>query len=90
MEAWEEGSLTPNPDVWCNREIKFGLLMEKALISGQWLATGHYASIQWSEEGRPMLYRARDRQKDQTFFLSSVPESSLERVSNIAYNENRL
>lgn len=81
LKDWEGGRATPNPDIWCNREIKFGLLMDKALRGcRQWLATGHYANINWSQDGRPKLMRARDRNKDQTFFLSSVPESSLCKV----------
>ncbi|KAF8590041.1 5-methylaminomethyl-2-thiouridylate-methyltransferase [Ramaria rubella] len=78
LKDWEDGCATPNPDIWCNREIKFGLLMEKALRNGgNWLATGHYANIAWSLDGRPRLMRGRDCTKDQTFFLSSVPEASL-------------
>ncbi|KAF8511133.1 tRNA-specific 2-thiouridylase [Hysterangium stoloniferum] len=78
LRQWESGRGTPNPDVWCNREIKFGLLMEKTVgMQGGWLATGHYANVFWSIDGRPQLFRARDRQKDQTYFLSSVPESSI-------------
>lgn len=45
-----------------------------------WLATGHYAHIVWSENGRPKLFRARDRKKDQTYFLSCVNENALARV----------
>lgn len=96
LDDWKEGT-TPNPDVNCNREIKFGALMDRVLSlphehereessssSGSrrgrkksWLATGHYANIVWSETGRPMLHRARDRTKDQTYYLSSVTESRL-------------
>ncbi|KIJ26430.1 hypothetical protein M422DRAFT_61240 [Sphaerobolus stellatus SS14] len=78
LQAWEDGSLTPNPDVWCNREIKFGVLMEKIIPSqGKWLATGHYANVLRNDHGRPILYRASDKQKDQSFFLSSISEESL-------------
>ncbi|SPC65334.1 related to trna methyltransferase [Ustilago sp. UG-2017b] len=84
LDDWKEG-VTPNPDVGCNREIKFGALMDRVLspplgVQGggkSWLATGHYASINWSNEGRPMLYRARDRTKDQTYYLSKVGEERL-------------
>jgi len=55
--------------------------MDKVIPSkGQYLATGHYANVQWREDGRPMLYRARDLKKDQSFFLSSVTEESLKKV----------
>ncbi|KAF8495309.1 tRNA-specific 2-thiouridylase [Gautieria morchelliformis] len=81
LKDWAGGRATPNPDIWCNREIKFGLLMQRTLWgSRQWLATGHYANIAWSQDNRPRLLRARDRNKDQTFFLSSVSEASLGRA----------
>ena len=76
---WKQGT-TPNPDVSCNREIKFGALMDRVLPHNggkSWLATGHYASIAWSDQGRPMLMRAKDRTKDQTYYLSSVGEQRL-------------
>ena len=81
LSDWADGRSTPNPDIWCNREIKFGYLLERLLREGkQWLATGHYAKIAWTQDGRPQLRRARDRNKDQTFFLSSLTESSLSKV----------
>jgi len=67
---------TPNPDVLCNREIKFGVCFEHALRLGAGLfATGHYAR---SEGGR--LLRAADGNKDQTYFLHSVPGAMLRRT----------
>ena len=60
---------TPNPDVWCNREIKFKALLEYAKTLGaDYLATGHYASLQ-KENGHFKLLKARDENKDQTYFL---------------------
>ncbi|CBQ67690.1 related to trna methyltransferase [Sporisorium reilianum SRZ2] len=81
LDEWRQGT-TPNPDVSCNREIKFGALMERLLPEREkgrksWLATGHYAHVAWSEQGRPMLMRAKDRTKDQTYYLSSVAEDRL-------------
>ncbi|GJJ12536.1 hypothetical protein Clacol_006779 [Clathrus columnatus] len=45
-----------------------------------WLATGHYANIKWSKYNRPKLYRAHDRKKDQTYFLSCLYEHNLEKT----------
>ncbi|CAE7126146.1 unnamed protein product [Rhizoctonia solani] len=81
LEAWTNGR-TPNPDVFCNREIKFGALFESIISPGDrntWLATGHYAKISY-HRGRPRLMRARDENKDQTYYLSSVGESKLRRT----------
>ena len=85
---------TPNPDVWCNREIKFGKLLEHVKgeeIGAKYLVTGHYAEI-WREYGddnieqlssslkRIELRRAKDETKDQTYFLASVPSKALQSV----------
>ena len=64
---------TPNPDVACNREIKFGVCRAYARrLGGEWLATGHYARAGISADG-PALLTARDAGKDQTYFLHGVP-----------------
>jgi len=71
---------TPNPDVLCNREIKFGVLRRYAdRLGGRWLATGHYARIE-HRDGRPRLLKGRDPGKDQSYFLHAVDASELERV----------
>ncbi|HEY6452163.1 MAG TPA: tRNA 2-thiouridine(34) synthase MnmA [Steroidobacteraceae bacterium] len=71
---------TPNPDVLCNREIKFGLCLRYALRLGAALfATGHYAR-RLDEADGPALYQARDADKDQTYFLHAVQRASLARV----------
>ena len=65
---------TPNPCVACNRSIKFGSLLEKALAWGfDGIATGHYAAIE-EEDGRYRLKIPKDRRKDQTYFLYAIPE----------------
>ena len=66
---------TPNPDVLCNREIKFGVLRRYARrLGAEHLATGHYARL--GEIGnRPILLKARDGQKDQSYFLHAVDAS---------------
>jgi tRNA-specific 2-thiouridylase len=63
---------TPNPDVLCNRQIKFGVLRAYARRLGTpVLATGHYARLE-SRSGQPVLLKARDRSKDQSYFLHAV------------------
>ena len=63
---------TPNPDVLCNREIKFGVLRDYAnRLGGDRLATGHYARLTDSGSG-PVLLRGRDANKDQSYFLHAV------------------
>ena len=70
---------TPNPDVLCNREIKFKLFVEYAAMLGfDIIATGHYARR--SPEGEPFrLFKGRDTGKDQSYFLQAVPKAQLER-----------
>jgi hypothetical protein len=50
------------------------------------LATGHYARVDWTEGGRTKLMRSADATKDQTYYLSSVPEAQLSRVSDLLYS----
>jgi tRNA-specific 2-thiouridylase len=55
LKTWEDGH-TPNPDVWCNREVKFGALtgaIRGAGITAPWLAYGHYARKGWSSKDFP-------------------------------------
>ncbi|KAI9446552.1 tRNA methyltransferase [Lactarius indigo] len=78
IKTWESGN-TPNPDVWCNGEIKFGALFDNLPQGTQFLATGHYARKAYHPSNhRPKLMCASDRTKDQTYYLSSIPESSLD------------
>ena len=71
---------TPNPDVLCNREIKFGVALRYATRLGADLfATGHYARLWQGPEG-PQLLKALDRSKDQTYFLHAVDARDFERV----------
>ena len=65
---------TPNPDVLCNREIKFKAFLNYALnIGADLIATGHYANLKKSKDGI-FLTRAKDIDKDQTYFLHEVKE----------------
>ncbi|HEX5961275.1 MAG TPA: tRNA 2-thiouridine(34) synthase MnmA [Rhodanobacteraceae bacterium] len=68
---------TPNPDVMCNREIKFGMFLADARANGaEGIATGHYARNA-CEDGRWKLLRANDRAKDQTYFLHTLDQAQL-------------
>jgi tRNA-specific 2-thiouridylase len=71
---------TPNPDVLCNREIKFGVCLAWAQrLGGTHFATGHYARVRAEADG-PALYKARDAAKDQSYFLHAVARTQLSRV----------
>lgn len=68
---------TPNPDVLCNREIKFKIFVEYAeMLGAQRIATGHYARLEWRGSELRLL-KGRDPAKDQTYFLHAVPASQL-------------
>lgn len=75
--------LTPNPDLACNRHIKFGALLAWAIERGaDVLASGHYARLRPSPDGGPpQLLRGADPAKDQSYFLASVPGEALARAS---------
>ncbi len=73
LEEYARGR-TPNPDVLCNREIKFGPFKEHALALGaDYIATGHYCGIR-HEGDRHFLLKAADTGKDQTYFLNQVTQ----------------
>ncbi|HET6630124.1 MAG TPA: tRNA 2-thiouridine(34) synthase MnmA [Woeseiaceae bacterium] len=68
---------TPNPDVFCNRDIKFGVFRRYAKrLGGSLLATGHYARVE-TLDGEARLYKSRDPDKDQTYFLHAVEAEAL-------------
>ena len=80
--------ITPNPDVMCNKEIKFGIFLEKALQMGaDYVATGHYIKIQKSKLKNQndnlkskivyKLLQARDQNKDQSYFLWILTQKQL-------------
>lgn len=71
---------TPNPDVMCNREIKFGEFLQKALdLGAERIATGHYARVD-SRDGVYRLLRAVDGNKDQTYFLHALNQYQLSKA----------
>lgn len=72
---------TPNPDVLCNREIKFKAFLDMALkLDAQYLATGHYAQLGRDHKGRRTLLRGADAGKDQSYFLYMLSQPALERA----------
>ncbi|MCU0975340.1 MAG: tRNA 2-thiouridine(34) synthase MnmA [Steroidobacteraceae bacterium] len=76
LEEYAAGR-TPNPDVLCNREIKFGACLEYARrLGAERFATGHYARVEQRLDGVRLL-RAADRGKDQTYFLHAVGQEAL-------------
>ena len=75
LAEYQKGN-TPNPDIMCNQEIKFKLFAETAFEQGaEAIATGHYARC----SGRQLL-KARDENKDQTYFLYRIAEDVIERT----------
>jgi len=86
LEGYRAGQ-TPNPCIECNRWIKFGLLMEKTLaFKADFLATGHYARIarklktQNSKLKTFKLSRAKDKSKDQSYFLWTLKQKQLAKI----------
>ena len=78
---------TPNPDVICNSEIKFGIFLERAISLGaDYIATGHYARIMNYEpayrrgRSRIKIYEAKDKNKDQSYFLCRLTQKQLSRA----------
>jgi tRNA-specific 2-thiouridylase len=75
LDRYKKG-ITPNPCVVCNKEIKFGLLLEKALeLDADYLATGHYVRLR---QGK--LFKARDKERDQSYFLWTLNQKQLKRT----------
>ncbi len=72
---------TPNPCVMCNEKLKFGTLINRARqLGAEYIATGHFARVEKSADGRRMLLkRGRDPRKDQSYFLFSLRQDQLAR-----------
>ncbi|ODQ79601.1 hypothetical protein BABINDRAFT_171760 [Babjeviella inositovora NRRL Y-12698] len=85
VEMYERG-LTPNPDVGCNRYVKFGKMIEhltrtRTEHKNWWLATGHYARmLTHKESGEPHLLRGSYTNKDQSYYLSMLPKAAMGRL----------
>ena len=68
---------TPNPDVMCNKEIKFKAFLEHAIALGaDYVATGHYARVAYMD-GEYKMLRGVDDNKDQTYFLNQLSQEQL-------------
>lgn len=79
LDEYKSGR-TPNPDVMCNREIKFGEFLNKALdLGADYVATGHYAKIV-EHNGVYTLLRGADNNKDQTYFLNALNQQQLSKA----------
>lgn len=73
-------SRTPNPDILCNKEIKFKVFFKFAMdLGADFIATGHYAKIRYKDK-IPGLYKAKDRNKDQTYFLHAIDKQVLNKT----------
>lgn len=69
---------TPNPDVMCNKEIKFKAFLDYAMeLGADYVATGHYAQVEKDENGVVHMLRGVDNNKDQTYFLSQLSQEQL-------------
>ncbi len=80
IEGYRAGS-TPNPDVLCNREMKFGVLLDYALEQGfSGVATGHYANRLDVEGEGSYVLRGADRNKDQSYFLALMRPEQINRA----------
>lgn len=78
LKEFEAGH-TPNPDILCNREIKFKVLLDKALeLGAEYLATGHYCRV-GTQQGFQLL-KGSDPGKDQSYFLYTINEAALAKV----------
>ncbi len=79
LDEYKRGR-TPNPDVMCNREIKFGDFLVKALnLGADYIATGHYARVEF-RDGEYKLLRGVDSNKDQTYFLNRLGQDQLSKT----------
>lgn len=78
IKSYEDGA-TPNPCIDCNRYLKFGRLLERAEdLNYDYIATGHYAVIEYNEEtGRYNLRKSKDLKKDQTYVLYNMTQDML-------------
>lgn len=80
IDFYMEG-LTPNPCALCNPLVRWKMLLDYAdAVDAKWVATGHYARIDPDPEGIVHLYRGRDPQKDQSYVISRLNQSQLQRT----------
>ncbi len=79
LDEYKKGR-TPNPDVMCNQEIKFNAFLDYALkLDADYIAMGHYAQV-GERDGNYYLLRGKDKNKDQSYFLSRIGQKALSRT----------
>jgi tRNA-specific 2-thiouridylase len=93
FHEYEQGR-TPNPDVLCNREIKFDVFLKAALqIGADYVATGHYCRKRTNEDGTFSLLSGLDKNKDQSYFLCQISQEQLSKalfpIGNLEKSEVR-
>ncbi len=77
LDEYKKGR-TPNPDVMCNKEIKFKAFLDYAIeLGADYVATGHYAQVERDENGVAHMLRGVDNNKDQTYFLNQLSQEQL-------------
>ena len=80
LDEYKKGR-TPNPDIMCNKEIKFRAFLDFAKdLGADYLATGHYARIRRNDDGTVEMLRGLDNNKDQTYFLSQLSQEQIKDV----------
>lgn len=80
LEEYKKGR-TPNPDIMCNKEIKFKAFLDYAMkLGADYVATGHYARIGHDENNNALLLRGVDTNKDQSYFLSALSNDQIKNV----------
>ncbi len=80
FNEYEHGR-TPNPDVLCNREIKFDVFLKAALeLGADYVATGHYCQKRENKDGSFDLLSGQDNNKDQSYFLCQITQNQLSKV----------
>lgn len=76
-----ESGITPNPDILCNSEIKFGAFLDIALEAGfEAVATGHYCRKRQNADGTHDIIEGADKNKDQSYFLAMLQQKQIQRA----------
>jgi tRNA-uridine 2-sulfurtransferase len=79
FKGYQKG-ITPNPDIMCNKEIKFKIFLEKVIqLGADKIATGHYAQVKESKDGFHLL-KGKDKNKDQSYFLYTLNQKQLSKT----------
>ncbi|MDK1727727.1 tRNA 2-thiouridine(34) synthase MnmA [Dellaglioa algida] len=80
LDEYKKGR-TPNPDVMCNKEIKFKAFFDYAMeLDADYIAMGHYAQVEQDTDGIMHMLRGDDSNKDQTYFLSQLSQEQIQKV----------